>query len=97
MVSPATLETLRGLAKAGLIRHDDAEAICRTVGATDTSAPVLLSPKTAAQRLGCCVRTIHRLAEDGRLQRVYLRPGKPKSLRFRETEVSAIVSAGGEG
>lgn len=92
MLAPATLTTLRNFARAGLIPQDDVEDICRTVSGAASGAPVLLTAKEAARRCACSVRTVHRLASDGRLRKVYLSPGKAKSLRFPEADVNAVVT-----
>lgn len=96
MIASATLDTLRGFARAGLIPAGDAEAILRTMTA-EASPEVLLSAKTVANRLGCCTKTVLRLADDGALRRVYLRPGAVKSLRFRASDVARVMQTAGAG
>lgn len=91
-VAPATLDTLRGFAKAGLLPPGDVQAIVRQFQAEAGPAlESLLTVKTAAQRLGCCGKTVLRLADEGRLARVYMRPGVRKTLRFRASELDAIM------
>ena len=50
----------------------------------------LLRKKEAAERLACSTRTVDREASCGRLKRVKVRGG----VRFRESEVQAIINGG---
>jgi|GEM_PF-1859130 len=93
-VTPSTLETLRNFARAGLIPAPDVEAIIRHFSsAAEPAAEALLTPKSVAQRYSCCTKTVYRLADEGRLQRVYLRPGVRKTLRFRLSDVVCVFEA----
>jgi excisionase family DNA binding protein len=51
----------------------------------------LLRKKEAAERLACSTRTVDREASCGHLKRVKVRGG----VRFRESEVQAIINGGG--
>ncbi len=51
----------------------------------------LLRKKEAAQRLACSTRTLEREVSCGRLTRVKVRGG----VRFRESQIQAIVNSGG--
>jgi excisionase family DNA binding protein len=51
----------------------------------------LLRKKEVAKMLACSERTVDRLVEDGHLTRIKVRGG----VRFRESEVLAIISGGG--
>lgn len=92
-IPQATLDTLRGFAKAGLLPAADVATIARALaaGASDPG-PVLVTPKEAARRLGCCTKTVHRLAAEGRLRRVHLRPGVRKTLRYPLADVAAVAT-----
>jgi len=50
----------------------------------------LLRKKDAAERLGCSLRSIDRKVSSGRLTKV-----KWCGVRFRESEVQAIINGGG--
>ena len=58
----------------------------------EARAAHLLTSTEASKLLSCCSKTIHRMADKGLLQRVYLEAGNPKSLRFKSAEVAAIVA-----
>ena len=51
----------------------------------------LLKKKQVAERLACSLRTIDRLVAIGRLTRVRILGG----IRFRMSEVNAIMNSGG--
>ena len=46
--------------------------------------------KDAARRLGCCVRVIDRLAQEGKLKRVRL-PGRVRAAGFLESDLHALL------
>jgi len=50
----------------------------------------LLRKKQVAERLACSLRTVDRLADSGRLTRI-----KCGGVRFRASEVYAIINGGG--
>jgi excisionase family DNA binding protein len=50
----------------------------------------LLRKKDVAEKLSCSTRTVDREASDGRLTKVKVRGG----VRFRESEVQAIINSG---
>lgn len=52
---------------------------------------ILMTTKKVTKLLDCSAKYVYRLGDQGRLNRVYLTPGKPKSLRFRKSEVKAIM------
>jgi predicted DNA-binding transcriptional regulator AlpA len=56
----------------------------------------LLSARAAADRLGLCVKSVLRLRDSGKLPGVCI-TGSIKSLRFRETDVEALVDSAGVG
>lgn len=83
--------------RGGLIHPDAAKGMVRTLRAdlARGGRPMherLLRTHDVAARLAVCDKTVLRMADDGRLTRLYLRPGKPKSLRFRESDVDALIS-----
>jgi excisionase family DNA binding protein len=53
------------------------------------SNDALLRKKQVAEKLACSSRTVDRLANSGRLTRV-----KCAGVRFRESEVQAIINGG---
>ena len=53
--------------------------------------PILEDAGQVAKRLGCCRKTVLRMAKKGILVPVYLTPGSPKGLRFRDTDVDRLV------
>ena len=55
-----------------------------------TTEDRLLRKKEAAELLACSLRTVDRLANSGRLTRV-----KFAGVRFRESEVQAIINSNG--
>ncbi len=92
-VAPATLDSLRNFARAGLLPAADVAAIVEAfTGSCEPAGPELLTAKQAAARLAVCPKTIHRLAGEGRLPRVYLRPGSKKTMRFRASDVAALLA-----
>jgi len=59
---------------------------------TETNMPgeSLLRKKETAARLACSLRTVDRLANEGRLKRVHIRGG----VRFRWSEVQMLMNGG---
>jgi len=55
-----------------------------------SSNDILLRKKQVAEKLACSLRTVDRLADSGRLTRV-----KCAGVRFRASEVQAIIGGGG--
>ena len=55
-----------------------------------TTNEKLLRKKQVAETLACSLRSVDRLANSGRLTRV-----KCAGVRFRESEVQAIINGGG--
>ena len=56
----------------------------------ETQKEILVRRKEAAKMLTCSLRTIDRLASDGRLTRICIRK---KGVRFRIGEIEAIINA----
>ena len=55
----------------------------------------MLSASKVARLLDCSTRTVFRLADSGKLERVYLKPGVNKSIRFRKSDVFRLMREGG--
>jgi len=77
----AAVAVLREAAKPGPARQP----------ATATG-PQLLTVKEVARRLDCSRRTVARMLDDGTLTRVFLRPGRAKSMRIGAAQVAALAS-----
>ena len=60
------------------------------IAESQTKSDRLLRKKEAAERLGCSPRSIDRKVSSGRLTKV-----KWCGVRFRESEVQAIINGGG--
>ena len=56
---------------------------------TELQNESLMRKKQVAEKLACSLRTVDRLANSGRLTRV-----KCAGVRFRESEVLAIINGG---
>ena len=56
------------------------------------SYPRILKPKVAAERLGCSVRTVHKLAKEGSLPKVRL-PGRERAAGVREEDVNRLLAS----
>ena len=99
----AVCPIIQSLGKTGAIPHSEALACVAILRAAATPAktkdeaprPVsgMLTTAQVADRLQCSRKTVLRMADDGTLARHFLRPGKAKSLRFSDAEVSALFDA----
>jgi predicted DNA-binding transcriptional regulator AlpA len=99
--TPADVERLVVLVKiavhGGLFRQGAAKAMVRALRVGLSVEPRqmpdrLLRTDEVADRLAVCKKSVFRMAEAGRLPRLYLSPRKAKSLRFRESDVDAIIA-----
>ncbi len=104
-IAPSTAETITGflkpLAASGVVPQSEIRSVSRLLmdAAKPTVAtipvkvkPKLLTASQAAERLNCCKRSIFRMADQGRLKRIHLKPGSAKSVRFREAEIEKIIN-----
>jgi excisionase family DNA binding protein len=85
------------MAAAGTIHAKEARIIAEVLEAAaggERRESELLTVARTAEILGCCRKTVLRMADEGVLTRVQLRPGSTKSLRFRRREVLEVVSGG---
>jgi len=105
MITKSTIAHVKSFmkpaAEAGLIPPDQYRELLTALRHTANPPPAkpdrehLLRTADVAELLNCCDKTVLRLGDRGRLTKVYLTPGNPKSLRFRAAEVDAITT--GEG
>ena len=56
----------------------------------------LLRTKDVAQIFGVHSKTVLRMAGREELEKIYLSPGNPKSLRFRESDIQKLIAGGAE-
>lgn len=99
-IAPTTARTatafLKPLAENGMIPSAEYKALANAIEkaatptAPKTTKPGLITFAEAAHRLGCCKRTVARMANEGRLTRHYLRPGSVKSQRLSAAEVAGL-------
>jgi excisionase family DNA binding protein len=91
MVASGTIAKTEAKAVSQLLKKASRHAPAQPVAASKAK-PGLLTVEQSAERLCCSKRTVLRMADAGQLERIFLRPGSHKSLRFREVDVNAIVA-----
>ena len=99
--TPADVERLvvlvRIAVQGGLFRQGAAKAMVRALHGGLSAEPKqrsdrLLRTDEVVARLAVCKKSVLRMADDGRLPRLYLHQGTPKSLRFRESDVDTFIA-----
>jgi hypothetical protein len=86
----------RPAVESGLMAKSDLNIAISTlrdsVSGSGAGAPVeLMKTSEVAEILKVHPRTVRRYADEGLLERVYLNPNSPKSLRFRSTDVRGLI------